>query len=139
MASASLSAATASGDLAELAVPRQGVTTHPSDDHVLAVLQARFRQDQPYTAIGTQNLVVVNPNKALSSSNDASAREYEDRAYRDTQLPLAGTPALQPHPFELAAKMYLLLRRRNESQAVVFRSVARARPRLAAYATLPRC
>jgi chitin synthase len=121
MASSSSSAAVSTGDLVELATPRQGVSAHPSDDGVLQVLQARFRQDQPYTYIGTSHLVVVNPHKALSSSNDQSAREYEERAYRDTQLPLAGTPPLQPHPFELAARMYLLLRRRNESQAVVFR------------------
>jgi chitin synthase len=122
MASSSTSSAVYLGDLASLASSAQpGVTVHPSEDQVLTILQQRFRKDTPYARISTSNLVVVNPFKALSSSNEASAREYDERAYRDTQLPFAGTPPLQPHPFEMAAKMYLLLQRRNESQAVVFR------------------
>lgn len=124
MASSSTSPAVASGDLADLVASSASaqVTVHPSEDAILAVLQARFRADQPYTTVSTSNLVVINPYKSLASVNDASAREYEERSYKDTALPLADGPRpLQPHVYDLAAKLYLMMRRRNESQAVVFR------------------
>jgi chitin synthase len=41
-----------------------------SDDAILAVLQARFRADLPYTRIGATNLVVVNSYKTLANVND---------------------------------------------------------------------
>jgi chitin synthase len=117
--------AVSTGELADLvSQANTGVTVIPSDDAILAVLQARFRSDHPYTRISTSNLVVVNPYKALANTNDASAREYEERCYRDTSLSLVrGAPPLQPHLFDMAARMYLLMRRRNESQSVVFRCV----------------
>ena len=68
------------------------------------------------------NLVVVNPLKTLANVNDISAKEYEERCYKDTSVPTAGSPkALQPHLFELAAKVYLMMRQRGQSQAVLFR------------------
>lgn len=124
MASSSSSPAVASGDLADLvaSAANAAVTVHPSEDAILQVLQARFRADQPFTAVSASNLVVVNPYKALASTSDASAREYEERAYRDTSVPLQDGPRhLQPHVYDLAAKVYLMMRRRDESQAVIFR------------------
>ena len=83
-----------------------------------------FEQTLPYTNIGTSNLVAVNPYKALANLNDASAKEYEDRSYKDTSLPAADSPCpLQPHLYDLAAKVYLLMRRRCESQVLIARSV----------------
>ena len=97
---------------------------YPTDDAVLNVLQGRFRADLPYTRIGASNLVVVNPLKALANVNEANAREYEERCYKDTSVPTAGSPrALQPHLYDMAAKVYLLMRQRRQSQAVVFRYV----------------
>lgn len=120
----SQSQAVHSGDLVDLVSASTSATVHPSDDTILSVLQARFRQDLPYSRIGASNLVVVNPYKALANVNDISAQEYEERSYKDTSLPLPGAPApLQPHLYDLAARVYLLMRRRNESQSVIFRSV----------------
>jgi chitin synthase len=110
-----------SGDLADLVFTSTSATVHPNDDSILSVLQARFRSDQPYTRISTSNYVVVNPYKALANTNNVSAQDYEERCYKDTNLQLPGTPSVQPHLYELAARMYLLMRRRNESQAVIFR------------------
>jgi chitin synthase len=124
MASTSSSSpAIASGDLADLvASANAAVTVHPSDDTLLQVLQARFRADQPYSRIQNSHFVVINPYKSLSSVNDASAREYEERCYRDTAPVVQGqNPVLQPHVYELAARTYLMMRRRNESQSVIFR------------------
>lgn len=113
-----------SGDLIDLVSSSTSTTVYPSDDTILSVLQSRFRQDLPYTRIGASNYVVVNPYKALASVNDVSAKEYEERCYKDTSLPLPGSPApLQPHLYDLAARVYLMMRRRNESQSVIFRCV----------------
>lgn len=113
-----------SGNLVDLVVSSTSATVHPSDDTILSVLQTRFRQDLAYSRIGDTNYVVVNPYKTLANVNDLSAREYEERSYKDTSLPLPGAPPpLPPHLYDLAARMYLLMRRRTESQSVIFRCV----------------
>ncbi|KAG9316831.1 P-loop containing nucleoside triphosphate hydrolase protein [Chiua virens] len=57
--------------------------------------------------------------------NDASAKEYEERCYKDTRLGLADSQRPpQPHLYEQAAKIYLLMRRRVESQAVIARGIS---------------
>ncbi|KAF8552197.1 glycosyltransferase family 2 protein [Imleria badia] len=114
--------ATSSGDLADLLALS---STAPTDDAVLAVLAARFRADLPYARIGSTALVVVNPCKTLSNLNDASAKEYEERCYKDTRLGVADSKRPpQPHVYEQAAKIYLLMRRRFESQAIVTRGIS---------------
>ncbi|EIW83186.1 glycosyltransferase family 2 protein [Coniophora puteana RWD-64-598 SS2] len=116
--------AISSGELADLISTTGTATLYPSDDAILAVLHARFRADLPYTSIGTTNLVVLNPCKSLASVNDASAKEYEERCYKETKLGLTDARrAPQPHVYDLAAKIYLLMRRRNEPQAVIARGV----------------
>ena len=121
--SASLSAqAIASGDLVDLISSSATATVYPSDDAILSVLSGRFRSDLSYTRIGSTSLVAVNPFKSISSVSEASAKEYEERCYKDTGLSLVDSrKAIQPHVYELAARVYLLSRRRNESQAIIFR------------------
>ena len=114
--------AIASGDLIDLVSSSSSATVYPTDESILSVLQARFRADLPYTRIGASHLVVVNPYKTLANVNDVASKEYEDRSYKDTSLPLPGAnPPLPPHLFDLAARMYLLMRRRTESQSLLFR------------------
>jgi chitin synthase len=111
-----------SGDLVDLVSTSSSATVHPTDDAILQVLQASFRVDRPYFRINTSNLVVVNPFKALANTNDNSAKEYEERCYKDTSSTSSSSqPPLPPHPYDLAARAYLLMRRRGESQAVLFR------------------
>ena len=122
MASALASQAISSGDLTDLVSSSSSATVYPSDDTILSVLQARFRADQPYTRVGASNLIVVNPYKTLANVNDVSAKEYEERCYKDTSLPMADSPKpLQPHVYDLAARVYLMMRRRGESQALLTR------------------
>ena len=124
MASSLTQVAISSGDLVDLVSSSGSATIYPNDDTILTVLHARFRGDLPYTNIGASNLVAVNPYKALANLNDSSAKEYEERSYKDTSLPMADSPRpLQPHLYDLAAKVYLLMRRRSESQAVIARCV----------------
>ena len=124
MASSSLSAhAVNTGDLVHLVSTSPSATVYPSDDAVLAVLNTRFRSDLPYSRIGTTNLLVLNPYKALANVNDISAKEYEERCYKETGLSLASSRILQPHLYELAAQIYLLMRRTKQSQSVIARYV----------------
>jgi chitin synthase len=121
---ASFSNAISSGDLVDLVSTSASSTVYPTDDAILAVLNARFRSDNPYTRISTSNLVVVNPYKTLANTNEVSAKDYEERCYKDTSMSLPGGPAPpSPHLYELAAKVYLVMRRRNQSQSVIFRCV----------------
>ena len=121
---ASSSNAVSSGDLVDLVSTSASTTIYPTDDAILAVLNARFRSDNPYTRISTSNLVTVNPYKTLANINEVSAKDYEERCYRDTSMPLPGGPAPpSPHLYELAAKVYLVMRHRNQSQSVIFRCV----------------
>lgn len=119
---ASLSNAVSSGDLVDLISTSASTTVYPTDDAILAVLNARFRSDNPYTRISTSNLLVVNPHKTLANINEVSAKDYEERCYKDTSMPLPSGPSPpSPHLYELAAKVYLIMRRRNQSQSVIFR------------------
>ena len=127
MAASQNSLVISSGDLVDLVSFSGSATIYPSDNVILAVLQTRFRADLPYTRIGSTNLLVVNPYKALANVNDVSAKEYEERCYKDTSLPMLDSPRpLQPHLYDVAARVYLLMRRRNESQAVLTRFVTSA-------------
>lgn len=118
-----LSAAGAPSDLTSLI--STGSSSVPSEETVLSALQQRFRADLPYTRVSSTHLVVVNPLRTLSNLNDASAEEYRKKTYADTTW-LNGqkeTPdlALPPHPYELAGRVYHMMRRTNQSQAVVFK------------------
>jgi chitin synthase len=128
MASSNTTQSIASGDLIDLVSSSGSTTIYPTPDSVLSVLQARFRADLPYTRIGSSSttLVVVNPFKALLSLGNASAKEYEERSYRDTAslgMSVDSPKALQPHIYDLAARMYLVMRRRSESQFLLARGI----------------
>lgn len=112
--------ATAVHDLVSLIQAQGATTVSPTDDAILSLLHARFRFDLPYTRIGSTSLIVVNPLKSLANTNDASAADYEEKTYRDLT---DSQHNLQPHLYELASRVYLLMRRTAQSQSVVFRSV----------------
>ncbi|KAI5987740.1 glycosyltransferase family 2 protein [Pisolithus orientalis] len=115
--------AVSSGNLVDLVSTSHSATVYPTDDAILAVLNTRFRSDLPYTRISTTQLVAINPSKILSNADDTTAREYEERCYRDTSLSPQSASVLQPHIYQLATQMYLLMRRRKESQSLVMRGM----------------
>lgn len=121
MATLSSKEASAIHDIQLLVKSEGGATLFPSDDLILNLLQQRFRSDLPYTRLGSSTLVVVNPLKTLANLNDASAKDYVESEYTDTSGEEGPRGPMQPHMYELAARVYLLMRRRKESQAVIFR------------------
>ena len=86
-----------------------------TDNAILTILNTCFCADIPYTWLGTSHLLAI---------NDTSAQEYEECCYRDISLSLARVYVLQPHVYELAAQMYLLMRWQRELQALVIWWVA---------------
>lgn len=124
-----------------------------SDDAIVHNLSSRWKHKLPYTRINATTLVAVNPYEVLPILNDASAEHYAEHCYRSFgeatvgptvaltpknagQRPkdrsgdhhsqhssLHGSTALAPHPFELAGKIYLHLRRTGQDQTVVMRQV----------------
>ncbi|CAG8613826.1 12456_t:CDS:2 [Cetraspora pellucida] len=92
----------------------------PSEEEIISFLSARSKADLPYTRINDSSLVVINPNKPLESMNDASAKEYAEQWYKNTT---AEKITLQPHIYELAAKVYFHMRRSAEDQCVIFSGI----------------
>ena len=89
-----------------------------SDEEVVQLLSARYNADCPYTRISASCLVTVNPYKPLECMNDVKAKEYAEQCYKDTS---GNKISLQPHIYELAARIYLHMRRSAEDQSVIFR------------------
>jgi chitin synthase len=95
-----------------------GSASTTSDEEIVQLLGARHKAGLPYTRINSSSLVVVNPYQPLECMNDASAKDYAEQWYRN----LSGNkPSLQPHIYELAARVYLHMRRSAEDQCVIFR------------------
>ncbi|QRW16570.1 chitin synthase [Rhizoctonia solani] len=104
-------------DLTALISSTGGSTVYPNEETILNVLQTRFRADEPYVRIAGTTLVVVNPLKSLASVNDLSATEYA-KLSRAVEK-----PQLQPHVYELAARVYAMMKRTGIPQTVVFRGI----------------
>jgi chitin synthase len=96
-----------------------------SSDSILALISSRYKRDEPSTWLGDSTLVSLNPFQVLASASEASQKDYRQRAYNISAGSLTeGHPArLQPHPYELACRVYLTMKRTGESQSVVFRCV----------------
>nr|CAG8434522.1 6220_t:CDS:2 [Entrophospora candida] len=94
--------------------------SNTAEDEIISLISSRFKLDLPYTRINSSTMIVVNPNKPLEFMNDESAKEYADQWYKDT----SGIKSnLQPHIYELAAKVYLHMRRSAEDQSVIFSGI----------------
>ena len=92
----------------------------PSEEAVSNMLASRYKRTLPYTQLGYSSLIVVNPYQPLELLNDATLRSYADIGYKDLS---EKKPALQPHVYELATKVYFNMRRTGEDQSVILRYV----------------
>ena len=120
-----LSASGAPADLVNLINAQASQVMLPTDDTIVSALQQRFRADLPYARISATSLLVVNPLRTLANLNDASAEDYRQKTYANAkwEREQKDSPdvALPPHPYELAGRVYHMLRRTGKCQAVVFR------------------
>lgn len=93
-------------------------------NQILQQLKVRYNADQPYVNLGSHRLIVLNPHKPLDLLNDATLEIYGQHGYKNIsyQQP-QDEQRLEPHIYELATKVYFLLRRRNEDQAIMLRYV----------------
>lgn len=108
---------------------QQGQTmTIPSAESITNVITSRSRAGYNSTYIGSSVLVSLNPREPTADVSDSSAAEYEDRAYRRTDSRIDSHSGktvhaweeLQPHPYDLAARVYASARRTQGTQSVVF-------------------
>jgi chitin synthase len=90
----------------------------PSEDSISNLLQSRYKRNQPYTRIGHTNLVVINPYQPLEILNDATLRSYADIGYRNV---VENKVFMQPHVYDLAARVYFHMRRTGEDQSIILR------------------
>lgn len=135
-------------DLVELISTGGASVVLPSAETILTTLQQRYKAEQPYSYAGPSNLVVVNPLRVLGNLSDASAAQYErgsatawgssSDSARSASSSVASSPSSanpthlnatiqgqdqgqQPHPYELAGRIYTSMQRNGKSQAVVFK------------------
>ncbi|KAL1924552.1 uncharacterized protein VTP21DRAFT_4206 [Calcarisporiella thermophila] len=94
----------------------------PTDDQVCSLLQSRLRRDIPYTRVGANTLVVVNPYKPLELMNNAYAQQYAEVFYRNFNEN-DGEKELPPHIYELATRTYYYMRRTGNDQGVIFSGI----------------
>ena len=93
-------------------------TQPPSEDSIVNMLQGRYKRNQVYTRAGHSNLIVLNPYQPLEALNDATLQAYADAGYRDVS---ENKPFLQPHVYDLAARVYFHMRRTGEDQSIILR------------------
>ncbi|ORZ23503.1 chitin synthase [Absidia repens] len=92
----------------------------PSEDNISNLLQNRYKRNQPYTQIGHSNLIVINPYHPLDLLNDATLQTYADYGYRNIS---EQKTFMQPHIYDLAAKIYFHMRRTGEDQTMILSGV----------------
>ncbi|KAK9767698.1 hypothetical protein K7432_002301 [Basidiobolus ranarum] len=90
-----------------------------TEDSFTHCIQGRFEQAQLYTKINNSALIAVN-SFGPEKENTAISQQYIEACYRDT----SGNPHNLPsHIYELAAKVYLHLRRTGVDQSIILSGV----------------
>ncbi|KAI8384891.1 chitin synthase-domain-containing protein [Radiomyces spectabilis] len=86
----------------------------PTEDNITATLKLRFQNDIIYTSINDSVLVVVNPCKEMSQSQESLqyVAEYKDTSARDIE-------PVVPHVFRLINQAYLHMRRTGIDQSII--------------------
>lgn len=104
--------------------PGPARTIYPNDDTITALLAARSRSEHPYVRLSNSgtDYVVVNPLRVLGCLNEESRKGYE-REIQGTDSEQREGLGLQPSVYELAGRVWLLMSRRKETQAVVYQYV----------------
>lgn len=99
----------------------------PTIESIVQLLILRSKLEITSTFIGDTNLLVINPNSILSIDNDLSKSEYEERSYKlasnsGSNSGVVGSDnVILPHAYDLACRVYLMMRRTGETQSIIFR------------------
>ncbi|CAO3687737.1 unnamed protein product [Rhizopus stolonifer] len=92
----------------------------PTEDNISYLLQSRFKHSQPYTRLGHSTLIVVNPYQPLEILNDVTLNTYADIGYRNIA---ENKIFMQPHVYDLAARIYFHMRRTGEDQSIILSGI----------------
>jgi myosin heavy subunit len=91
---------------------------HELDEHSLTnYLVHRLNNSQPFTNLGNNGLVVVNPNRDLGLFTNEVSAHYSEVGYKSFE---SGHVSLQPHIYDIATKAYFLMRRLGTDQSIIF-------------------
>ncbi|KXN70376.1 glycosyltransferase family 2 protein [Conidiobolus coronatus NRRL 28638] len=91
---------------------------HELDEHSLTnYLVHRLNNSQPFTNLGSNGLVVVNPNRDLGLFTNEVSAHYSEVGYKSFE---SGHVNLQPHIYDIATKAYFLMRRLGTDQSIIF-------------------
>lgn len=100
------------------------LTLLPDDriDSLCRHLQSRFDNDQYYTRIGNNRMVILNPCKSTPlSMNDDTLQYYVNHGYKDLAACTNGIITKEAHLYEMATRIYFTMRRRREDQLIILR------------------
>ncbi|KAI8338258.1 chitin synthase [Chlamydoabsidia padenii] len=92
----------------------------PSEDAILHLLASRYKHGLPYTQLGHSTLISVNPYQTLDLMNDPTLQAYANIRYRDLTN---SKPVMQPHVYDLAAKVYFHMRRTGQDQSIILSGI----------------
>ncbi|KAF7731239.1 hypothetical protein EC973_000655 [Apophysomyces ossiformis] len=94
------------------------LTQLTNNNEICELLRNRFADDKPYTRLGHHRIVVVNPYKSLDIWDDSTLQAYANHGYKDLLASADGFDP-EPHIYELVTRVYFIMRRRAEDQAIV--------------------
>ncbi|KAI8645448.1 chitin synthase-domain-containing protein [Parasitella parasitica] len=92
----------------------------PSEETISNFLASRYKRNLTYTQLGYSNLVVINPYQQLELLNNTTLQSYAEIGYRDLS---ATQPALQPHVYALATRVYFNMRRTGQDQSIILSGI----------------
>ncbi|KAI8093064.1 chitin synthase [Halteromyces radiatus] len=103
--------------------------TQLPDDRIDAVcrhLHLRFDNDKIYTYIGHERMVILNPCKPMPlSNNDDTLQYYINHGYKDLTITNNGyNYNTEPHIYDLATRIYFIMRRRMDDQLVLLSGIS---------------
>ncbi|KAI8328909.1 chitin synthase-domain-containing protein [Chlamydoabsidia padenii] len=94
-------------------------------DSICRHLHTRFDNDQYYTRIGNNRMVIINPCKSTPLLlNDDTLQYYVNHGYKDLAACTNGIITKETHLYELATRIYFTMRRRMDDQLILLSGIS---------------
>jgi chitin synthase len=77
----------------------------------------RLNNSQPFTNLGSNGLVAVNPHRDLGLFTHEISNHYIENGYKSHE---STQPGLVPHVYDIATKVYFHMRRLGTDHSIVF-------------------